>query len=56
MAGAVRRCRGRVCDDKTAAFDLKSEIQNPGSFIVPALIVCLSVVYKLFLLAFNAYP
>ncbi len=41
---------------ETAAFNLKSKIQNPRSFIVPALIVCLSVVYKLFLLAFNAVP
>ncbi len=31
-------------------------VQNPKSLIVPALIVALSVVYKLFLLAFNAVP
>jgi 4-amino-4-deoxy-L-arabinose transferase-like glycosyltransferase len=34
----------------------KSKIKNPQSFLVPALIVLLSVVYKLFLLAFSAVP
>ena len=41
---------------ETSAFNLKSKTQNFQSFIVPALIVSLSVVYKLFLLAFNAVP
>src|SRR3972149_6035024 len=36
--------------------NLKSEIKNPKSYLVPALIVLLSVVYKLVLLAFNAVP
>src|SRR5512139_2416923 len=38
------------------AFTPKFKIQNPKSFLVPALIVLLSAVYKLFLLAFNAVP
>jgi 4-amino-4-deoxy-L-arabinose transferase-like glycosyltransferase len=42
--------------NKSAAFNPKSEIRNPKSFLAPTLIVILSVVYKLFLLAFSAVP
>ena len=41
---------------EAAVFNPKSKIQNPKSFLVPALIVLLSVVYKLLLLALNAVP
>jgi 4-amino-4-deoxy-L-arabinose transferase-like glycosyltransferase len=42
--------------NEAAIFNPKSRIQGLKSLIVPALIVLLSVVYKLFLLAFNTVP